>query len=620
MKKNSLLILFFVFTACFAQKQNNSYQFTVDLTKVENDKLKVELIAPKISNSEIVYHFPKIIPGIYEDFDYGRYISNFQAYDKNGIALPVDKADVNSYKIKNAQKLHHIVYWVDDSSDSPEVAGEYISGPAGTNFEENKVFVLNNNCLFGYFDTMKNNLYNVKFIKPKGFYGSTSLQTTESTANYDTYKVSNYFELVDSPFMYNEPDITHLEIGGAKIDVSVYSPKKLVKSSDIAIKLKVLLQGQKEYLGGKLPIEKYDFIIYLSQATNIATYAALEHSHSSVYIMPEVATDEISDEIVKIAAHEFFHIVTPLNIHSEEIGNFDYNKPKMSRHLWFYEGLTEYATEHSLLKSHQINFSEYLERIEDKITSSKNVYNDTLSFTKMSANVLQKEYKDQYLNVYQKGALIGLCLDIKLRELSQGKYGTQNLVADLSKLYGKNKPFVDADFFDVITKVTGFPEIRDFFSKYVEGSSVLPLKETLESIGVQYETPQKTKNIGLGFLSSNLNMNQNTKRIFLMNDNGITAFGKQLGLKAKDELVSVNNLSLSFENFGASAKAFLKNNKEGDLVTFVIMRKDASDNFIETKLSLKAFAAEGQQKYVLTEMKTPTEAQIQLRNWWLKTN
>lgn len=532
----------------------------------------------------------------------------------------VEKADVNSYKIKNAQKLHHIVYCVDDSSDSPEVAGPYIRDPAGTNFQENKVFVLNNNCLFGYFDAMKNNLYNVKFIKPKEFYGSTSLQTSESNANYDTYKVSSYFELVDSPFMYNEPDITHLEIGNAKIEVAVYSPRKLVKSSEIATKLKVLLEAQKEYLGGKLPIEKYDFIVYLSQDTAIASYSALEHSHSSLYIMPEMASDEVSNEIVKIAAHEFFHIVTPLNIHSEEIGNFDYNKPKMSRHLWFYEGLTEYATEHSLLKSHQINFTEYLNRIEEKIASSKNVYNDTLSFTKMSAHVLQKEYKDQFMNVSQKGALIGLCLDIKLRELSQGKYGTQNLVADLSKRYGKNKPFVDADFFDVITKITGFPEIREFFAKYVEGTSVLPLKETLESIGVQYETPQKTKSIGLGFVPSILNMNQNTKRLFLMNNNGINDFGKQLGLKANDELVSLNNLSLSFETIQKSAQDFLKNTKEGDLVTFVVMRKDSTDNFIETKLSLKAFAAEEQQNYILTEMKTPTQAQIQLRNWWLKTN
>jgi predicted metalloprotease with PDZ domain len=43
-----------------------------------------------------------------------------------------------------------------------------------------------------------------------------------------------------------------------------------------------------------------------------------------------------------VVSHEFFHIVTPLTIHSKEIHYFDYNSPKMSEHLWMYEGVTEY--------------------------------------------------------------------------------------------------------------------------------------------------------------------------------------------------------------------------------------------------------------------------------------
>jgi predicted metalloprotease with PDZ domain len=36
-----------------------------------------------------------------------------------------------------------------------------------------------------------------------------------------------------------------------------------------------------------------------------------------------------------------FHIITPLSIHSKEIQDFDYNDPKMSQHLWMYEGVTD---------------------------------------------------------------------------------------------------------------------------------------------------------------------------------------------------------------------------------------------------------------------------------------
>jgi len=47
-------------------------------------------------------------------------------------------------------------------------------------------------------------------------------------------------------------------------------------------------------------------------------------------------------------------------------------------------------------------------------------FKDDLPFTELSAKCLA-EHKDQHYNVYQKGALIGMCLDIQLRNLSIGK-------------------------------------------------------------------------------------------------------------------------------------------------------------------------------------------------------
>jgi predicted metalloprotease with PDZ domain len=52
--------------------------------------------------------------------------------------------------------------------------------------------------------------------------------------------------------------------------------------------------------------------------------------------------EELVKSMMDVVSHEFFHIVTPLSIHSKEIQDFDYNDPKMSEHLWMYEGVTEY--------------------------------------------------------------------------------------------------------------------------------------------------------------------------------------------------------------------------------------------------------------------------------------
>lgn len=89
------------------------------------------------------------------------------------------------------------------------------------------------------------------------------------------------------------------------------------------------------------------------------------------------------------------------------------------------------------------------------------------------------------MNVYFKGPLINLCLDIQLRELSGGTYGVQNLVSDLMNKYGKYKPFDDDDLFNDIYTITGYPEIKAFVENYIEGNQELPLKEALQKVGLE---------------------------------------------------------------------------------------------------------------------------------------
>ena len=601
----------------FAQKvsQNANYQFFVDLTKVQNDKLEVSLITPKILKDEVIYNMPKIVPGTYANYDFGRYISDFKAFDVNGKALSIDKLDKNSYKIKGAKKLNKITYLVDDTWDSPEIAGEYVFEPAGTDIEENKLFAINSHGFFGYFSDLKRQTYEVTFTKPASFYGASSLTVAKSDTKNDTFIVPSYNDLVDAPIMYSIPDTTTLKVGGADILISVYSPNKKATSAEIAQNVKTLLEAQKEYLGGTLPIKKYAFVIVLSDNLKNGSYGALEHSYSSFYYLPESSSEELSQTIKDVCSHEFFHIVTPLSIHSVEIGDFDFNNPKMSKHLWMYEGMTEYAAGHMQMKYNLIDLPKYMDMIKSKIGNMNDRYKDDIPFTVMSVDVLEK-YKDQYPNVYEKGALIGLCLDIKLRQLSGGKYGTQNLMRDLSKYYGKEKSFNDNELFDKITEVTKFPEIRQFFAKYVEGKEPLPIEETLKSVGIDYLKSRKKKEKTLGYSVYNLGINPESKGIFIIDEDGIDEFGKKLGFKSGDELVSLNGNKVDLTTFRAERSEYMANAKDGDEITYVVLRKDG-DKKIEVKLSGKLFIPEVEEKNILSPMENPSDEQLKLQQAWL---
>ena len=82
----------------------------LDLIDVKDDKVKVTVTAPSLSESEIVYHLPKIIPGTYSVDDYGKMIEQFKAFDAKGNALQVNVVDKNSWQIKEANRLKTITY------------------------------------------------------------------------------------------------------------------------------------------------------------------------------------------------------------------------------------------------------------------------------------------------------------------------------------------------------------------------------------------------------------------------------------------------------------------------------------------------------------------------------
>jgi predicted metalloprotease with PDZ domain len=595
---------------------DNVYEFSVDLNACKDDKLQVELITPSITSPDAIYALPKMVPGTYDVYDFGRFVSEFKAYDKEGRELPVVAVNNTSWKIGDATGLYRISYRVEDTWDT-ELKGDFVFEPGGSNFEAGKNFVLNTHCLFGYFEGMGHLPYRVHITRPSSFYGSCSLTDVSYKNNTDTYSVSGYADLQDAPMMYNVPDTTVLHVGGAQILISVYSPNKVATSAFIAQKINEILVAQKEYLGGSLPIKKYAYLIYLTPATGgSGSNGALEHSYSSMYFLPEINQEQLAQTIRDVSAHEFFHIVTPLNIHAEQIGNFDYSHPAMSEHLWLYEGATEYAAGLVQVKYGSMSVDEYLDVIQKKMYATL-YYDDSLPFTVMSKGCLDK-YKDQYGNVYQKGALISLCLDLKLRSLSSGKYGIQELMTDLSKTYGKERSFKDEELFDQIVKLT-YPEIGDFLRKCVAGSEPLLLKETLALAGIGQGTESRGKEISFGGVGIGLNAANN--HLLIVNTMGMDDFGKAMGYHEFDELVKFNGSSISLSNVQELIGNWLSNAKEGDVLKVTVMRrKDENSKPKKVKLKAKVFLVTAASREQLSLMKDATNEQLRIRAAWIGTH
>ncbi len=597
--------------------QNDSYQFFVDLNNADNDELAIELITPKISSDKVLYRLPAMVPGTYKIYDFGRFISDFKAFDESGNELAVTKPDINTWEISDAGKLFKITYIADDSFD--DTTGTPIFEPAGTSIEEGKIFVINNHGFFGYFEGYIDNDYELKFMKPSGFFGSTSLTALDRTDSEETFAAPDYHYLVDNPIFFNVPDTSHIHFDEADVLISVYSPGKGITSKDIAENDQKLLEAIRNYLGGKLPTDRYTFLYYFTdQPTVSGMFGALEHNNSSLYFMPDVpkeAKQYMLNQLQSTSSHEFYHTVTPLNLHSVEIGDFDFNNPVMSEHLWLYEGVTEYSAHYIMLREGLITLDKYLEEMDKKLNTASR-YNDTLPFTVMSKGAL-REYENQYQNVYEKGALIGMCLDILIREESNGQTGLQDVINKLQEKYGKEKAFIDDDLFSEIELLTS-PKVREFLDRYVGGPEKIPYKEIFGKVGISFDQ-EPYQVIDFGGLQ--IGFDSKTYRLQILKiEDPDNKFVKALGIKTNDELVSVNGKPITFQNarsiFGSASNQI----KEGDKIKIEVARTDAQGKETVKELSATVSKTKTAYNYAIGNEEKLTDNQLKIRDAWLGKN
>lgn len=600
--------------------ENNPIVSSMNLLEVKNDKVPVLINPGRITQEEIIYRLPRVVQGTYSVSDFGKYVDDFVALDYNNNPLPTNKIDENSWSISNATKLDKIKYDVNDTFDievGGGIGGEQPFSPSGTNIQDDN-YVLNLHGFIGYFDHLKNAQYSLDITAPVDFVRTSALQETGSKTSQDgnsittSYFAPRYFDITDNPMMYGDLDVETFKVGDINIVLSVYSPNKLHSASSLKETVFKMMEAQKAYLGDVNSTPRYDIYLYLAGQGEDEPkgFGALEHHTSTVVVMPE-AMDAVSlsKSITDIVAHEFFHIVTPLSVHSEDVHYFDYNQPTFSKHLWMYEGVTEYFAQHFQVYKGLVTNDEFYSEMSAKISSSLMMADD-MSFTEMSANVLEEPYASNYFNVYQKGALIGMCIDILMREESNGTRSMLSLMKELSLKYGQNKPFKDDDLIAEISAMT-YPSVANFLTTHVEGGTPINYEDFFNKVGLSFmEKEEKTTFIQVGnaFI---FGADQTKGTIFFSELALSNSFWASQGIQAGDIIKKVNGTNLTME----TAQAILGQMYmwQPDQEISLTLERDGQP------VEIKATTAQPYAK-VKSLGKNPdaSATQIKLREAWLK--
>jgi hypothetical protein len=153
---------------------------------------------------------------------------------------------------------------------------------------------------------------------------------------------------------------------------------------------------------------------------------------------------------------------------------------------------------------------------------------------------------------------------------------------------------------------------------YVGGNKPLPLQEIFSIVGVNYNDKLETKDSTFSLGHVSFSYNPATKRIFISDTADMNTLGRQLAYHPNDELVAVNGDTLTLATANRFFTTFGSDSKQGDSLVINVQRKDATGNYMPVVLT-GAMTKFPVMKYnALSFNDNATDAQLSIRDAWLR--
>ena len=323
------------------------------------------------------------------------------------------------------------------------------------------------------------------------------------------YEAADYDEAVDHPFemgafwrgAFEARGVPHeFVVAGAH---APFDGERLLADAQRICEAQIALwhgRGAK----ARLPFERYVFALNTVEEGR----GGLEHRASTALLaprrgLPRSGMGTLSEpyvDLLGLISHEYFHAWNVKRMRPSDFTRYDYTRENNTRLLWFFEGFTSYYDDLMLLRCGAIDAPRYLALLAKTIngvlaTPGRFVQ----SLAQASFDAWIKFYRpdentpNATVSYYAKGALVGLALDLQLREADAS---LDALMRTLWKATNGG-PLDEAQILQAVEAAAGSALARDL-SQWVHGTQDPPLQHLLQGAGVSVQTEATGLAAGLG--------------------------------------------------------------------------------------------------------------------------
>jgi predicted metalloprotease with PDZ domain len=530
-------------------------EYTLRVSRPTTHLVDVGIAVQRVGAADLDFVMPAWAPGRYAIYDFAKNVQEFSASGADGQPLPWINLDKQTWRVDARKgggtvKVSYRVFANDLTGSFSQVDSTHAN--------------LNGPSIFMYVDGHKPDPLTLKVETPAQWKVISGFSTSTSDR---AFRAPNYDVLADTPLEIS-PDcaLEQFQEQGKNILVAVHT-----RSEDDS-EHSQLLEGVKKLVHAEMAVmpppdfPQYVFIFHFDPEVSLGD--GMEHLNSTEIITPGTVR-EGSREALETAAHEFFHAWNVKRLRPAALGPFDYTRENYSSSLWFAEGVTSYFGYVFLLRSGLWTHEQFLNRLASEVHDLEKEPGRKLMsaesssfhawFYDRSPQMQETNFANATISYYNKGALLGMLLDLETRSRTQGRKSLLDVVrlmyhkfyeAPATTYYGPGRGYEEVDILAALNEVTG-SDFAPFFERYVRGTEALPYDATLKLAGLELRAvagPDAAPSLGVLVQPDNQGA-----RIFAVVPGGAA---DRAGLSRDDLLIDVDDQALATEDLSVRLKAY----------------------------------------------------------------
>jgi predicted metalloprotease with PDZ domain len=447
-------------------------EYTILLAHPEQHLIEVHLALPE-GAAERELQLP-VWNALYQIRDFSQYVNWIHAIDRAGRALSVRELNPGLWKVTGTEGGAIVEYQI--FADSP--------GPFGAQFNLHHAFFNLAEVLMYPVDARGAPMLLRFATIPQGWRAATPLDSSPD----GTLTAANYDQLVDSPVEIGTFQESDFDQGGAHYRVVVDAEAGDYDMAKIIAMLEKIVATATGWMEDR-PFDRYMFLYHFPRGL---AGGGMEHAYSTAIDINANELNRSPNSLVSITTHEFFHLWNVKRIRPQGLVPVDYTKQNYTRSLWFSEGCTSTAADLVDLRSGLMDERQFETQLAADITELERRpahLRQSAEESSLDAWLEGDAYyrqPDRSISYYNKGELLGIILDLTIRDDSHGKASLREMFEWMNEKYAKQgKPFPESDGILAAAEAVSHADLQSFFEKYVEGTEEIPWNDFFRGVGLK---------------------------------------------------------------------------------------------------------------------------------------